>query len=150
MNAFWKTKTLDEMSRSEWESLCDGCGKCCLHKLKDEETNKVYYTKIACKLLDVKMVKCREYKKRTNLVPDCIKLNATNIKKISWLPESCAYRLVAEEKDLPNWHPLISKDINSVHTSGQSIKGYAVNEQSIDFSIIEDTMENYILDIKAI
>jgi uncharacterized protein len=145
MPPFWKKKELTEMNESEWESLCDGCGKCCLHKLEDEDTGKVFYTKVACKLLDIKSVKCTNYKERSHLIPDCISLSSKNIKDMHWLPKTCAYRLISEKKDLPVWHPLVSKTKDSVYSSGHSIHDYAVSEQSIDLSTIEANMEKYIL-----
>ncbi len=105
---FWKTKTLTEMSRDEWESLCDGCGRCCLNKLEDEDTGKFLYTRAACKLLDVKTCRCTDYPNRAARVPDCVTLTPENVGELGWLPQTCAYRLLDEGKSLPWWHPLVS------------------------------------------
>ena len=123
---FWKTKPLAKLNKQEWESLCDGCGKCCLEKLEDEETGIVEYTNVGCPLLNIQTCRCRNYKKRQALVPDCIKLTAKNISEFRWMPSTCAYRLVAEGKDLPDWHPLVSNDANTVHQAGISVQGRTV------------------------
>ncbi|MGQ3029553.1 MAG: YcgN family cysteine cluster protein, partial [Ferrovibrionaceae bacterium] len=107
---FWRAKTLDQLSRDEWESLCDGCGKCCLHKLEDMDTGRVHYTNVACRLLDLGTCRCGNYPKRQALVPDCISLDPTLVDALKWMPSTCGYRLVAERKDLPWWHPLVSGD----------------------------------------
>ncbi|MGH8466229.1 MAG: YcgN family cysteine cluster protein, partial [Pseudomonas sp.] len=109
-DAFWKHKTLEQLDRQEWESLCDGCGLCCLQKLEDEEDNSVYYTRIACKLLDLKTCQCKDYPIRLKLVPDCIKLTPGQADQFKWLPPTCGYRLVSEGKDLPSWHHLVCGD----------------------------------------
>jgi uncharacterized protein len=120
---FWKTKTLSEMSPSEWESLCDGCGKCCLSKLEDEDTGEIHWTSVACRLFDSGACKCRDYPNRTKKVHDCVQLTPGNVGTISWLPSTCGYRLVHEGKDLFGWHPLISGDPKTVHTAGVSVRG---------------------------
>ncbi|KAF1854344.1 hypothetical protein Lal_00045021 [Lupinus albus] len=102
---FWKRKTLAQLDQEEWESLCDGCGLCCLQKLEDEDDGAVYYTRIACKLLDLKTCRCTNYPKRRDFVPDCIQLTPAQADEFRWLPPTCGYRLVAEGKDLPPWHP---------------------------------------------
>ena len=127
---FWKTKTLTTMTRSEWESLCDGCGRCCLHKLRDEDTEALAWTEVACRLLDTTSCFCRDYANRRDHVPDCVKLTPKRLAKIDWLPPSCAYRLVAEGKDLPSWHPLVSGDPSTVHSSGASVRGRVVSERA--------------------
>jgi uncharacterized cysteine cluster protein YcgN (CxxCxxCC family) len=103
------------MSRAEWESLCDGCGKCCLHKLEDIDTGAIAFTKVACRMLDCSTGRCRDYANRKQHVPDCVRLTPTRVKKIDWLPKSCAYRLIDEGKDLYWWHPLVSGDPETVH-----------------------------------
>jgi uncharacterized protein len=120
---FWRTKTLDEMSVPEWESLCDGCGRCCLVKLEDEDTGEIHFTDIGCKLLDGKTCRCIDYKRRHRLVPDCVKLTADVVRNLSWLPVTCAYRLVAKGEDLPDWHPLVSGSPDSVREAGISVSG---------------------------
>ena len=120
---FWRVKTLDEMNLAEWESLCDGCGRCCLVKLEDEDTSEIYFTDIGCRLLDGKTCRCLDYKRRHRLVPDCVKLTATVVRELGWLPVTCAYRLVAEGRDLYDWHPLKSGSPDSVHEAGVSVRG---------------------------
>ncbi|WP_039758904.1 YcgN family cysteine cluster protein [Bartonella queenslandensis] len=121
---FWKVKKLEELSFSEWESLCDGCGRCCLHKVEDDDTGDLYATSIACRLLDGETCQCRDYVHRKSIVPDCISLDITTIKTARWLPESCAYKLIYEGKDLPWWHPLVSGDYQMVHKAHISARGY--------------------------
>lgn len=125
---FWKRKTLIEMTEKEWESLCDGCGKCCLHKLQYEDTGEIDYTDVACHLLDISTCRCTGYEKRQKLAPDCIKLSPANVGELQWMPSSCAYRLLAEGQDLPSWHPLITKDPDSPYKAGQSAKKRAIAE----------------------
>lgn len=120
---FWKTKTLEDMDRAEWESLCDGCGKCCLSKLEDEDTGEIHWTSVACRLFDAGQCSCRDYSHRNALVPDCVILTPQNVRTIAWLPQTCGYRLVSEGKDLFDWHPLKSGDRESVHKAGISIRG---------------------------
>lgn len=128
---FWQTKTLAELSPAQWEALCDGCGKCCLHKLEDADSGQLYYTKVACRLLDLKTVRCARYALRTQLVADCITLDPEQVGQLAWLPSTCAYRLLAEGKDLPHWHPLLSNDPHSVHRAKVSVQGWAVSEQQV-------------------
>ena len=137
---FWETKSLEEMNQTEWESLCDGCGKCCLHKLEEENTGRIYHTDVACSLLDTNNCRCNNYADRLLLVPDCKQLTAKNISEISWLPKTCAYKLIDENKDLYWWHPLISGDPETVHHAGISIKGRAITEQEAD------ELENHIVE----
>ncbi|MBL6456476.1 YcgN family cysteine cluster protein [Belnapia sp. T6] len=127
---FWKTKPLDAMSRAEWESLCDGCGRCCLHKMRDEDTEEVVFTEVACRLLDTESCRCRDYANRKQHVPDCVKLTVARVAAIDWLPPTCAYRLVAEGRDLFWWHPLISGNPETVHAAGVSVRGRAVTERA--------------------
>jgi len=120
---FWKQKTLEELDPVEWESLCDGCGRCCLVKLEDEESEAVHFTDIACKLFDSSTCQCSQYAQRHKKVHDCIRLTPAKVRALSWLPPSCAYRLVAEGRDLPWWHPLVSGSPASVHEAGVSVRG---------------------------
>jgi uncharacterized cysteine cluster protein YcgN (CxxCxxCC family) len=125
---FWEVKTLEQMSRAEWESLCDGCGKCCIHKLEDEETGELHATNVACRLLDRRSGRCTDYKHRKLYVPECVRLTPAKLRQLDWLPSTCAYRLLADGEDLPEWHPLITGDPESVHRAGQSVRGWTVSE----------------------
>ena len=118
---FWEEKPLEKMTRSEWESLCDGCGKCCLHKVEDEDSGDIYMTNVACKLLDLKTGRCSDYKNRRNHVPDCVRLTAKRAGRLTWLPDTCAYRLRADGQPLPAWHYLLSGDTEAVHKAGASV-----------------------------
>jgi uncharacterized protein len=120
---FWQRKTLAEMTTEEWESLCDGCGRCCLNKLEDEDTGEIYYTDVGCRLLDGRACRCRDYDNRSTVVEDCVRLTPQNIGEISWLPPTCAYRLLAQGHDLYWWHPLVSNDPGTVHSAGISVRG---------------------------
>ena len=132
MYKFWDTIPLAEMSATQWESLCDGCGKCCLHKLEDEDSGDVYVCNVACRLLDLETCQCSDYINRKKTVPDCTVLTADRIAEFHWLPESCAYRLVAEGNPLQEWHPLVSGEITSVHNAGISVRGRVISETEVD------------------
>ena len=137
--SFWKTKTLAEMSPAEWESLCDGCARCCLEKLEDEDTGKIYHTHISCKLLDAGLCACKDYENRSDHVPDCVRLTPENVPEIAWLPSSCGYRLVSEGRDLYWWHPLISGSPDTVHEAGVSVRGRVVaTEDEVAIEELED------------
>ena len=125
---FWRHKSLEEMSREEWESLCDGCARCCLIKLEDEKSGEIDYTDIACRLLDHGLCRCTKYAQRTTLVPDCVALTPQSVRTLTWLPSTCAYRLLAEGEDLQWWHPLVSGDPDTVHIAGISVRGRIVSE----------------------
>lgn len=126
---FWETVRLEDMTTEQWESLCDGCGKCCLLKLEDEDTLEVAYTEVACRLLDLGTCQCTRYPERARLVPDCVTLTPDIIPSLRWMPKTCAYRLVSEDKSLPWWHPLVSKDPETVHQAGVSVRGRVVSER---------------------
>ena len=134
---YWKRKSLSEMTPQEWEGLCDGCALCCLHKVEDVDTSDFYYTDVACRLLDLDVCRCTDYKNRSREVSDCLMLSADNPAQFNWLPNSCAYRRLAKGQDLPGWHPLITGDPESVHEAGISIKGKAVSENiTSDYSVL--------------
>lgn len=128
---FWKRKTLAQLDKEEWESLCDGCGLCCLQKLEDEEDGSVYYTRIACRLLDLQSCRCTDYSNRRASVPDCIELSVRDAAEFKWLPSTCAYRLVGEGKDLPLWHYLVCGDREQVHAERISQAGRMLAEGSV-------------------
>jgi uncharacterized cysteine cluster protein YcgN (CxxCxxCC family) len=128
---FWKTKTLAEMTPQEWESLCDGCGRCCLVKLEDEDTGKIHFTDVACKLFDSRTCRCKDYANRTKRVHDCVALTPANIGELNWLPLTCAYRLLDEGKPLPWWHPLVSGTPRTVVDAGISVRGELLSEDEV-------------------
>ncbi len=129
---FWETKTAEEMTQSEWESLCDNCAKCCLFKLRDEDTDELLQTNVVCRLMDAETCQCTRYMERSVLVPECQTLTPKMVKEFDWLPMTCAYRLLAEGKPIPEWHPLITGDPNSVFAAGHSVKGRCINEDDAD------------------
>jgi uncharacterized cysteine cluster protein YcgN (CxxCxxCC family) len=139
---FWNTKRLCEMTPGEWESLCDGCGRCCLHKLEDVDTGLCYYTNVACHLLDTHSCRCRNYTGRMRIVADCLDLWQSREKQFAWLPASCAYRRLSNGQPLSWWHPLVSGDPETVHTAGISVRGRTVREQHVS----HDRLEIYIID----
>lgn len=128
MPAFWETTALEEMTPAQWESLCDGCGRCCLEKLEDEDTREIYYTNVACRLLNLSTGRCKDYANRSRRVPTCITLSLKDLKDPYWLPSTCAYRLLAEGQPLPVWHPLVSGDPDSLRLAGRSILGRIISE----------------------
>lgn len=138
---FWETTSLKDMTRKQWESLCDGCALCCLHKLEDEDTEEVYYTDVHCRYMDTTNCNCTVYLERQEKVPNCVWLTPNQASEFHWLPDSCAYRVLAEGRKLADWHPLISGDPNSVHEAGVSIKGKGV----ADNQVAEDDWEDHII-----
>jgi uncharacterized cysteine cluster protein YcgN (CxxCxxCC family) len=129
---FWKSNPLSEMSREQWESLCDGCAKCCLQKLEDEDSGEVYHTNIVCRLLELDSCRCTQYARRSELVPNCVSVTLELLQSPYWLPSTCAYRLLAEGKELPDWHPLVSGSQQTVISSGNSVQGRVVPETEAD------------------
>ncbi|MDD5274867.1 MAG: YcgN family cysteine cluster protein [Methylovulum sp.] len=136
---FWQTKKLAEMTTAEWESLCDNCGQCCLHKLEDEDTGQIAFTRVVCNLIDLGTCRCTRYSERTRLVPECLDLKQHDFAAYNWLPPTCAYRLLSDGKTLPAWHPLISNNKGSVKKAGASISSYAIKEEEVD------DLEDYII-----
>jgi uncharacterized protein len=133
---FWHEKTLVQMNTEEWESLCDGCARCCLEKLEDSVTLEISYTDIGCGLLDVNKCRCTNYAERKRFMPDCERLTPSNIGFLKWMPSTCAYKMLFEGKDLPDWHPLVTGDPDSVHKAGISVRGRAVDAK--DAGDLED------------
>jgi uncharacterized cysteine cluster protein YcgN (CxxCxxCC family) len=140
---FWKTLSLNEMNTEQWESLCDGCGLCCLQKLEDEADGEIYYTDVACRLLDVSTGEnsccCQQYNERSQHVEHCMVLTPENLQEsIRWLPDTCAYKRLSQQQSLPDWHPLVSGDRNSVHTAGISARGRCTSESTVDMDALEE------------
>ncbi len=134
---FWKQKSLEEMTKEEWESLCDGCGKCCLFRLEDEDQT-FYTTNVICRLFIESTCQCSDYLNRSKLVPTCLVLNPKTVRDLKWMPQTCAYRLLAEGKELAWWHPLVCGDAGMVHEVGISVRGKVEFEQDIDMDDLED------------
>lgn len=139
---FWKKKLLEEMTDQEWESLCDRCGQCCLHKIEDHETGEIFHTVIACRLLDLETCTCMDYENRMELVDDCLKITPINFNRMYLLPETCAYRRLSEGIPLPEWHPLITKNTEAVHEADISVRGKVISEENVH----PDDFEEYIKD----
>ena len=137
---FWKAKSLKDMSLDEWESLCDGCAKCCLNKLEDVDSGEIAYTNVSCRFLDLETCRCVDYQARTLAAPDCVELLPRNISDLKWMPSTCSYRLLNEGKDLPPWHYLICGDRETVHRLQKSVKGRIVSERDAG------DLEDYIVD----
>ncbi|MCD6576775.1 MAG: YcgN family cysteine cluster protein [Anaerolineaceae bacterium] len=139
---FWKHTPLAEMSLEEWEALCDGCGICCLYKIEDKENMEVHLTNVACRFLDLETCICQLYDQRKSAMPTCIKMTPSKVESLTWLPETCAYRLILKGRPLPDWHPLVSGDPNSVHRAGISVSGKVISESSINM----DNLEEYVIE----
>ncbi|GGE86253.1 MULTISPECIES: YcgN family cysteine cluster protein [Sphingomonas] len=137
---FWETVPLTKMSRTQWESLCDGCGKCCIHKLEDEETGEVLPTNVACRLLDRRSGQCSDYRRRHAFVPECVRLTPAKLDQLDWLPSTCAYKLIRDGAPLYDWHYLISGDREAVHRAGVSVRGWTVSEDDVG------DLENHIIE----
>ena len=142
---FWKRKSLDEMSAAEWEAVCDGCGRCCLHKLEDEDTGQLVHTRVACHLLDIQACRCSNYERRAELVPDCMLLD-TSRSTFHWLPASCAYRRLDEGRELEWWHPLVSGNRDSVHQAGISVREFALHEEAVHPEELDQCLAEWIDD----
>ncbi len=139
---FWKSKSLEQLSDAEWESLCDGCGRCCLNKIEDTDSGEIFLTRVACKLLDIQSCRCSDYPNRQKKVPDCIRIDVEQVRSLSWLPNTCGYRLVEEGKDLPWWHPLVSGDPETVHAAGISVRSLAKSERNVK----PENIRRYLID----
>mgnify|MGYP000048887454 CR=1 FL=1 len=140
LKPFWQQKSLTDMSPDEWESLCDGCGRCCLNKLEDIDTGEIHSTSVACFLLDIPSCRCTDYQNRRDRVSECVLVTPANVEELNWLPDTCAYRLLARGQSLPDWHPLISGDPESVLEAGISVRHLAISELNVE------DMEDYILE----
>lgn len=137
---FWETKSLAQLDHAQWEALCDGCGKCCIHKLEDDETGEFFPTNVACHLLNRRTARCSDYPNRHKFVPDCITLTPAKLDELEWLPPTCAYRLRHEGKPLPGWHYLNSGDRESVHVAGMSVRGWTISERDagdLEFHMVD-------------
>jgi uncharacterized protein len=139
---FWKKKSLEQMTTEEWESLCDGCARCCIVKFEDIDTREIFYTDVVCSLLDIEHCRCSDYPHRHDLVPTCLVLTPDLVKQLGWMPETCAYRRLAKGKKLEWWHPLVSGNPNSIHKAGISVRGKVTLEKDIP----ADELEDHIID----
>lgn len=141
---YWESKPLAEMNTQEWESLCDGCGRCCLNKLEDEDTGEIYFTNVSCKMFDIDACRCTDYENRQARMPDCMLLSVDNTAALEVMPSTCAYRLLQLGESLPEWHPLISGDANSVDEAGISVAGKVVSEEYIHYEQLPEHLINWI------
>ena len=141
---FWETKSLSEMTNEEWESLCDGCGRCCLNKLEDEDTGEIYFTNVACKLLDLEQCCCSDYSNRAVSMPECMILSVDNHAALEVMPSTCAYRLLQQGKALPEWHPLITGSKDSVSEAGMKVTGKVISEEHIHYEQLPEHLINWV------
>lgn len=139
---FWETKKLNQLSQQEWESLCDGCARCCLIKLEDEDSGEIHYTDVVCDLLDQENCRCTKYSERSVHVPECVVVTPEVLDQLHWMPSTCAYRLLWEGKPLPEWHPLITGDRSSVHLAGISVRGRVYRQNEVQ----EEQLEEHVVD----
>jgi uncharacterized cysteine cluster protein YcgN (CxxCxxCC family) len=135
---FWETIPFEQLNSKQWEAICDGCAQCCAHKLQDEETDEIFYTNIVCQYLDTKKCQCSVYDDRHTYVPDCIKITPENANKLTWIPDTCGYKLLAKGEPLPEWHPLMTGDINSTEKANMSIRNKVISEADIEMDDLED------------
>ncbi|MEM6850510.1 MAG: YcgN family cysteine cluster protein [Pseudomonadota bacterium] len=135
---FWRSKTLREMSAAEWEALCDGCGLCCLILLEDSDTGAVFETDVSCRLFNGATCRCSDYQRRLKRVPGCVNLTPDNVGDLNWMPDTCAYRVLARGEDLPDWHPLVSGDPESVHALGPSVRNRTISERKVRQRDLQD------------
>jgi hypothetical protein len=142
---YWEEKSLAEMTQEEWESLCDGCGRCCLNKLEDEDTGEIYFTNVSCRLLDIEKCSCVDYENRKAMMPDCMILSVDNHEALEVMPSTCAYRLLQQNKPLPEWHPLISGRKESVAEANISVAGKIVSEEHIHYEQLPEHLINWIV-----
>ena len=146
---FWETKTLDQLTADEWELLCDGCGRCCLVKLEDEDTGEIYTTSVSCSLFDARSCRCRDYENRFEKISDCLDLDAKKVRELDWLPQTCAYRLRHEGKPLADWHPLVSGTPQSVIDAGISVSGQTVSEEDVKEEHLGDYLKEWPVSAKV-
>ncbi|MES3083618.1 YcgN family cysteine cluster protein [Sphingomonas sp. PAMC26645] len=137
---FWEDTPIEQLDRGQWEALCDGCGKCCIHKLEDEDTGELVATNVSCRLLDRRSGQCSDYRHRHAYVPECVRLTTGNVRGIDWLPSTCAYRLRAAGEQLPEWHYLVCGDREAVHRAKQSVRGWTISEDEageLEYHVID-------------
>jgi hypothetical protein len=141
---FWESKKIHELSQDEWEALCDGCGKCCLQKLQDEDTEELHFTCISCQFLDTYSCQCKVYENRFEHLPECLNLTKENLQTaLPWLPSTCSYKLIYEQKPLPDWHHLVTENKNTIHILNLSVRDKVISELDVD----EDDWEDFVVDI---
>jgi len=135
---FWENTPLDKLDAKQWESICDGCAQCCAHKLQNNETEEIFLTNVVCQYLDSDKCQCRVYEERNNFVPDCIQVTANNAKALTWMPDTCGYKLLAQGKSLPDWHPLITGDALSTQKANMTVQQKVICEKDINIDDLED------------